>query len=111
MPDMSDKTPPPEPGTREAGKRTDDGDRPPDLTIDPADPEPRIADLDHPTDAELLAVSLWHHRNAEALFRRGVECYIDDGSPTLTLGRVNRTGSGSPIGVHGRPSDALAYRG
>ncbi len=39
---------------------------------------PEVADPDNPTDAEMLAIARWHDRNADALFERGVECYIDD---------------------------------
>jgi hypothetical protein len=49
-----------------------------DRTIDPSDPEPKFVDRLHPTPAEDLAYSEWIARNFEALFQRGVECYIDE---------------------------------
>jgi len=61
-----------------ANKPADDNDQPPDLTVDPSDPEPRFADPDNPTEAESLAYSAWLRRNLDALGRRGVECYIDE---------------------------------
>ena len=50
----------------------------PDLTVDPADPEPQYADIDNPTEAECRAWSQWIKRNIEAISARGCECPLDD---------------------------------
>lgn len=66
------------PTAREKDDDDRDDDEPSDWTIDPADPEPRFADWDEPTDDELRAHSAWVVRNIDGMTARGVECPFED---------------------------------
>ena len=52
------------------------GHPPPNLG--PPEPRPPIADLDNPTDEELVRDMAWIICNFDRIQARGCECYIDD---------------------------------